>query len=290
MEDGRNIDSNEYFNLENKYLDDLRTKFCDWLYKSLDYAYYSPVNPEIDDKQKYPLIVFLHGMWHWWKKRSQINDSFFPYMASEIMQSRFKEKWAHIILPRSPINLPWIADSNNMQWLIDDYICTNIDNIDEKQIILMWASAGSAMSLRLVTKNPDFYSRLLLACSPVVPTKMDMRKLEDIPIWMVSAKKDPIVLYPFQKLIWEKIKANTNIPDWCRWTTFQWDVYSPDGTIIKIPHFLAKVVTSDFMPFHTVNYEDVKYDWKNYPGTITVNARWEVIPTQWLINRMQNTN
>lgn len=33
MEEGRNIDSNEYFNLENKYLDDLRTKFCDWLYK-----------------------------------------------------------------------------------------------------------------------------------------------------------------------------------------------------------------------------------------------------------------
>ena len=282
-----NLDFNDCLNLGNENLDTLRAKFSDWLYKSLDYAYYSPVKSETD-KEKYPLIVYFHGLWHWWTKRSQVNDSYFPYMSSDIIQSRFQEKWAHIILPRSPLNLTWILNSWKMQWLIDDYIWKNADYIDENQIVLMWASAGSNLIQHLLIENPNFYSRALLACPQFILTEKNLKKIADTPIWLVSAKRDPIAIYPAQKFLREKIKNNTNVPDKCRWTLFPWDVYSPNGLIIRYPHLLAKVITSDFMPFKIPNYESIKYDWKNYPGTITVTASWEEIPTQWIISWIQN--
>ena len=279
------IEENNNFNVED--LNDLRAKFRDWLYKSLDYGYYSPVKSETD-KEKYPVVIFIHGIWHWWTKMSQVNDSFFPYMTSDIIQAKFQEKWAHIILPRTPLNVLWILSSDKVQWILEDYVWKNADHVDEKQIVIMWTSAGSNMIWRLLAKNPNFYSRAVLACPPVIPTNKNLEKMADIPLRLVSAKKDPVVLYPTQKLLREKIKNTTNVPDKCRWTIFPWDVYHPDGSLIKYPHYLSYVITSDFIPFNIPNYERIKYDWKNYPGTITTTASWEKIPTQWIINWTQN--
>ena len=269
-------------------LNNLRANFRDWIYKSLDYAYYSPVKSE-NDKEKYPLIVFFHGMWHWWTKGSQVNDSYFPYMTSDIIQSKFQENWAHIILPRTPLNVLWILNSDQMQWVIEDYVSKNADNVDENQIIIMWTSAGSNMIWRLLTKNPNFYSRAVLACPPVIPTNKNLEKMSEVPLWIVSAKKDPVVLYPTQKLLRKRIQNTTNVPDQCRWTIFPWEVYHPDGTLIKFPHYLSYVITSDFIPFNIPSYEDIKYDWKNYPGTITTTASWDKVPTQWIVNWIQNS-
>ena len=76
------LEKNKNSNVED--INALRAKFSIWLYKSLDYGYYSPVKPEAD-KEKYPLIIFFHGMWHWWTQMSQVYDSYFPYMTSDII-------------------------------------------------------------------------------------------------------------------------------------------------------------------------------------------------------------
>jgi predicted peptidase len=76
------------------------------------------------------------------------------------------------------------------------------------------------MIWHLLTKNPNFYSRAVLACSPVIPSNKNLEKIANIPLWIVSAKKDPVVLYPTQKLLREKIKNTTKVPDKCRWTVF----------------------------------------------------------------------
>ena len=275
------LEKNKNSNVED--INALRAKFSIWLYKSLDYGYYSPVKPEAD-KEKYPLIIFFHGMWHWWTQMSQVYDSYFPYMTSDIIQSRFQENWAHIILPRTPLNVLWILSSDKIQWLIEDYVQKNADHVDKNKIIIMWTSAGSNMIRRLLAKNPKFYSRAVLACPPVIPRDKLLEKMADVPLWIVSAKKDPIVLYPTQKLLWEKIKNTTNVPDKCRWTVFPWDIYHPDGTLIKFPHYLSYVITSDFIPFNIPNYENIKYDWKNYPGAFTITANWNTVPTQWIVN------
>ena len=76
------------------------------------------------------------------------------------------------------------------------------------------------MIWRLLTKNPNFYSRAVLACPPVIPTNKNLEKMSEVPLWIVSAKKDPVVLYPTQKHLREKIQNTTDVPDQCRWTVF----------------------------------------------------------------------
>ena len=76
------------------------------------------------------------------------------------------------------------------------------------------------MIWRLLIKNPNFYSRAVLACPPVIPRKKNLEKMADVPLWIVSAKKDPIVLYPTQKLLRKRIIETTNVPDKCRRTRF----------------------------------------------------------------------
>ena len=270
-------------------LDILRDKFRDWLYRSLDYAYYNPAEFAIDntEKTKYPLMIFLHWMWHWQSQRRQINDSLFPYMASEIMQSRFNEKWAHLLVPRIPVHLPGITSSNKLQWLIEDYIEKNENNIDKNQITIMWSSAGSTLAWRLLTKNPDFYSNTLIACPPVIPTNNELEKTENTPIWIVSAKKDRTVPYFIQENFRERIKETTAVPDQCRQTVFDWDIFFPDWRKINNPHLLANIITSDFIPFKIPEYEKIKYDWENYPNTTTITADWKIIPTKGIISRAQ---
>lgn len=278
----------EYINQPN--LNALRDKFCDWLYNSLDYAYYNPAEFAIDktDKTKYPVMIFLHWMWHWRSQRRQINDSLFPYMASEKMQSRFNEKWAHLLVPRIPIHLPGFVSTDKLQWMIEDYIEKNEENIDTNQITVTWSSAGSTLAWRLLTKNPDFYSNTLIACPAVVPTNKELEKTQNAPIWMVSSRNDHTIPYFIQEYFRNKIKETTAVPDQCRQTVFDWDVFLPDWRRMKNPHLLANIFTSDFIPFRTPKYEDVKYDWENYPNTTTITADGRIIPTQWIISRTQH--
>ena len=56
----------------------------------MDYCYFSPKKSKNDNK-KYPLIVYVHGLAHGRYKRSQVNDSYFPYMVSKEMQLKFNE-------------------------------------------------------------------------------------------------------------------------------------------------------------------------------------------------------
>jgi len=71
-------------------LENLRNQFKDGKYKKMDYCYFSPKKSK-NDKKKYPLIVYVHGLAHGRRKRSQVNNSYFPYMVSKEMQLKFNE-------------------------------------------------------------------------------------------------------------------------------------------------------------------------------------------------------
>ena len=155
--------------------------------------------------------------------------------------------WTHILLPRIPKS-NFLYKKKLLQWLIDDYIEKNQKNIDMNEIFIMGSSAGWAMAWNLMVDSPDLYKKALITCAPKIPAKNEIKKLQDKPIWMVAAKKDPIVPFLSQKLARSKLKENTIVPEQCRLTIFPWNVYSPDWLHIAIPHLLAKVITTDFIP------------------------------------------
>lgn len=285
MKEINTLDSN--ISNETPFLENLRNNFRVWLYKSLDYGYFSPVDGASIDKTKYPLIIFLHWMWHWWSEGSQISDSYFPYMSSDILQSKFETWWAHILLPRLPEFKPHRLYKNKLQDLIENYVINNEWNIDYNNMFIMWSSAGWAMARDLLVDNPDFYSKALIACAPKIPSNDELKIISEKPIWLVSAKEDPIVPFITQKITRSKIKQYSDIPEMCIWTIFQWSVFGPDWEVLKTPHLLAKVITTDFIPLKIPNYDEIKYNGKDYPWTVSLDATWNRVPTKWIIDWLQ---
>lgn len=269
------------------WLEKLRNQFKDWKYKKLDYWFFSPKKSFNDDK-KYPLIIYIHGLAHGWHKRSQINDSYFPYMISEEIQMKFREWWAHILLPRLPEYMFDVVYTSMMQWLIDSYVKKYEKNIDLDQIIIMWSSAGGGMAWRLLIRNPKFYSKALITCANKVPSKKQLELVSNKPIWLVAAEKDPIIPFATQLFTRKRLKNLTTVKKACRFTVFSWEVYFPDGLKARNAHLLSKVISYDFNMIKWSGYPwFIKYDWVNYPGTKTVLATDEKISTNWIVHWLQ---
>ncbi len=93
---------------------------------ALDYCYYSPAGKS--DSEKYPLVIFLHGIGHADYVGAQLADSDMPYWASTELQSRFESGGAYILLPRCPEDtlVFWNTDLiEPIRALIDDFIATH---------------------------------------------------------------------------------------------------------------------------------------------------------------------
>lgn len=264
------------------WLEKLRNQFKDGKFNKLDYCYFSPKKSK-NDNVKYPLIIYVHWLAHGRHKRSQVNDSYFPYMISKEMQSKFFEWWAHILLPRLPEYMFDIFYTSKLQKLINNYVKKHFDNIDVNQIIIMWSSAGGWMAWRLLIRHPKFYSKALITCANKFPSKKQLKVVSNKPIWLVAAKKDPIIPFFSQKFTWNRLKKITKIPNLCRFTVFNNDIYCPDWKKAKLAHMLAKVISYNF---EMIEWVDM-YDGHNYPGTETILATDEKIPTNWIIHWLQ---
>ena len=84
------------------------------------------------------------------------------------------------------------------------------------------------MAWRLLLRKPDFYKKALITCANKIPFKNQLKIISDKPIWLVSAKKDPIIPFTSQRWTWNMLKKVTKIPELCRWTVFPGKVYCPD--------------------------------------------------------------
>ncbi len=232
--------------------------------RSNDYALYNPVGE--NDTNKYPLIIYIHGLMHGFKYGDQLKDSGMPYWASSELQARFEETGAFIMLPRSSNNGKFFfwgsGQIEPLKAAIDDVINSNRNNIDTKKIIIMGSSAGGGMARKMLRTYPDFFGGALIMCQTGFMTPSQVKKLGDMPIWTVATKNDLLVNYwLFQLPIWNTIKNNTSVPEKCRHTVFTWVRY-PDGTVPLVSHNLCDVITYDFQML----------DGSDYPNCTTVDG------------------
>ena len=251
---------------------------------SLDYRYYSPVGTE--DTNKYPLVIFLHGIGHGDREGSQLNDSDMPYWSSKEFQERFDNAGgAFILLPRAPeeLNLYWSEDFiKPLRALIDDFIAQHRENIDTTRISITGSSAGGGMVWFMLEAFPEYFASAFPIASTETPTLSVVKGAADTSIWLIASKKDPLVNYNLVTLhIWDMIKKyNHNVPN-CRLSTFG-TVYNPDGTKSSDNHHLAGVITYDL---HTHNEE-------NYPELETIDGNGNIVdltPPNGLIKWISNT-
>ena len=227
---------------------------------ALDYACYSPA--AAGDTQKYPLVIFLHGIGHGDYVGSQLDDSDFPYWASAELQSRFTEGGAFILLPRAPEQklVYWSKTLiPALRSVIDDVIEKYGDNIDTSKIFIGGSSAGGEMTWDMIVAFPEYFAGAFPIAATGTVSAADTKKCADVAIWMISSTKDPVISYiATTKPLWNNVCENNNNPERCRLTSFG-TVVEPDGSKASGNHHMAKTVTFDMHMLDGSAYTDVTH-------------------------------
>ncbi len=228
--------------------------------KGIDYVYFSPVKGE-DDTVKYPLLVWLHGMRSGQEKRAQLNWYEFSNWASDEYQSRFANAGGCFLLaPRANnSNNNWdSADCSKLKSVIDEFITKNADSIDTNRIYIAGYSTGGTMVWDMLAQYPSFFAAGLPLASVMQPTTVQMRKLANVSVWMMTSDNDPYPLGGSEDAMttFNYFKETSNRKDGVRITTFSDVVFADytrrqewvDGKLVvsdDAQHYLWEAVTYD---------------------------------------------
>ncbi len=210
-----------------------------------DYRFYSPVKGA-DDSTKYPIVILLHGKYSGSHEGEQLTGTdFFKWSSSEF-QSRFKDAGgAFILMPRTPggdINT-WDNSSyhGSLKSLIDTVVARYGNNIDKSRIYLGGWSMGGAGVVSMASKYKNFFAALMVIAPFDSVSQSQMNDLKNTPIWLVTCTQDITASYvTFAEPFWTKVKDTTNVPSYCRITTFKKYNYYDAGH-----HYVHYAVAND---------------------------------------------
>ena len=240
---------------------------------SVDYRYFSPVKE--NDTAKYPLVVWLHGMGEGSEEGAQVKKNNIAYWASEKMQARFDPAGgAFILAARS-------REENGLYWdnalvaplkaAIDDFIAKNKDSIDLTRIYVGGFSMGGKMTYKMAVAYPEMFAAAFPICPAWALSDEAVEKIADMPIWVTSSTKDPLVNYYMNVTpTWEKICRISNVAEECRFSTLTTVCYE-DG---------AKTSSSHHAWF-AVNHDMFSVDNGAYPYMSTVNGKGETVELKY---------
>lgn len=242
---------------------------------ALDYCYYSPAGE--GDKEKYPIVIYLHGIGHGTASGSQLADSSMATWASAELQSRWKDTGgAYILLPRCPEDkLQYWSKSfvDPLRTLIDCFIEEHSENVDTTRIFVGGSSAGGEMTWDLAIAYPEYFAGIYPLAATGSRSVEDIKKAEDVSVWVLASKLDPIVNYAASTLLqWEKICEYNANPANCRLSSFT-EVVNPDGSKGDSNHRL----------YTTIMYDFFMADGSPYKNVTTVNGNGETV-------KMEGTN
>lgn len=170
---------------------------------TLSYASYSPKK----DTGKNPLVIWLHGMGEGGTDTSiALLGNKVTALISDETQKMLKN--AYVLVPQAPTF--WMDNGsgdiskfdgtskydNVLISLIKDFVKNNPD-IDESKIIVGGCSNGGFMTMRLLFKNPQYFSAAYPVCEPYTDKFISdqmINSIKHIPIWFSLAINDPVVL------------------------------------------------------------------------------------------------
>lgn len=223
---------------------------------SVDYRYFSPVKE--NDTQKYPLVVWLHGMGDGAEEGRQVEKSNIAYWASDEFQSRFAPSGGAFILAarsREEDNIFW---SNEMleplKAAIDDFIDKNKANIDLSRIYVGGYSMGGKMTLKMAVAYSEMFAAAFPICPAWSPSEELLENVAEMPIWLTSSTRDPLVNYYLAVTpTWEKIVKTSDVAEKCRFSTLTKVCYQ-DGSKTSSSHHAWFAVNYDMFSDSNADY------------------------------------
>lgn len=240
---------------------------------SIDYSYFSPVKE--NDTAKYPLVVWLHGMGDGAEVGRPVKKSNVAYWASDEFQARFQPAGGAFILAarsREEDGHFWSDEMTApLRAAIDDFIAKNKDNIDLTRIYVGGYSMGGKMTLRMAVAYPEMFAAAFPICPAWSPSEELCENLADVPVWITSSTRDPLVNYYMGVTpTWEKIVAASNNPEDCRLSTLT-KVCCEDG----------KKTSSSHHAWYAVNHDMFSAENGDYPYMSTVNGNGEEVKLEY---------
>lgn len=226
---------------------------------SVDYRYFSPVKE--NDTEKYPLVIWLHGMGDGSEEGKQVTKSNIAYWASDEFQARFKPSGGAFVLAarsREEYDIYW---SNEMleplRAAIDEFILKNKTNIDLSRIYVGGYSMGGKMTLKMIVAYPEMFAAAFPICPAWSPSDELVKNISDIPVWITSSTRDPLVNYYFAvSPTFERIAANSNVAEKCRLSTLNKVCYQ-DGSKTSSSHHAWFAVNYDMFTDKNGDYYDM---------------------------------
>jgi len=236
---------------------------------SIDYRYFSPVGE--NDKTKYPLVVWLHGLGDGSKDGVQVNKSEIAFWASDEFQSRFKNSGGAFViaaLSREEIGHTWTNEMvEPLRAAIDDFIINHKENIDVKRIYIGGYSMGGKMTLKMAVAYPEMFAAIFPICPAWSPDAEALEYIKNTPVWLTSSKRDPLVNFYFAvNPAWEKLREISEMPENLRFSQ-----------LTKVCYATGEKTPSSHHAWFSVNYDMFTTENTDYHYMTTIDATGEEI-------------
>lgn len=151
---------------------------------SVPYHLHLPPNHDPNAAEKYPLILFLHGLGERGDDPTKIKIYGMPFVTWR------DESFPFItVSPVCPLDRMWSGYVDEVMALLAD--CIGRYNADPKRIYLTGLSMGGNGVWALALRYPDRFAALAPICG--WGDESQVHRLKDKPIWMVHGELDKIV-------------------------------------------------------------------------------------------------
>jgi predicted peptidase len=246
---------------------------------TIDYHVFSPVKE--NDTNKYPVLIWLHGMGQGCCFREPVRGTDIANFALQEYQKKFGGG-AYIVIPRANEDLgtvdtihhwlyshAWVSGSADfgsnsqmpeLEGAIRQFLNEEKSNVDLSRVYVAGFSAGGYMTWQTLLAMPNVFAAAAPICHALfLPTNEELNLIKNIPLWVITGEKDH--LYPqYIAPTIEKLKQTHNGE--LRVTILE-DVYNPDRSHAVSQHHSWVPVTYDMF------YNDGKpYDEKYSQGFI----------------------
>ncbi len=231
---------------------------------SIDYRYFSPA--EENDRTKYPLVIWLHGLGDGSKDGVQVNKSEIAFWASDEFQSRFKDAGGAFVIAarsREESGHTWTNQMvEPLRAAIDDFIENHKANIDVKRIYIGGYSMGGKMTLKMAVAYPEMFAAIFPICPAWSPDTETLEYIKNIPVWLTSSKRDPLVNYYFAvNPAWEKLTEISEVPETLRFST-----------LTQVCYANGKKTSSSHHAWFSVNYDMFTTENGDYHHMTTIDG------------------
>jgi predicted peptidase len=159
---------------------------------------YRLMKPEnYDAKEKYPLVIFLHGM----GERGDDNDKQLIHGVAEFAKAENRKKYpCFLMAPQCPVTTTW-ADFGNqfkkeptsaMKLLLEAIPALVKEfSIDDRRVYITGLSMGGFGTWDAIARKPDLFAAAVPICGG--GDAKTAESIARIPIWVFHGGKDPVV-------------------------------------------------------------------------------------------------